>query len=651
MRFDPRFLDDIRARLPVSHVVGRKVALKKKGREFAGLSPFKAEKTASFFVNDQKGFYHCFASGEHGDIFTFLIKTEGLSFPEAVERLAAEAGVPMPVETRRDPERENRRQRLYDLMEETAAYFQRQLAINTGRDARQYLEGRQLKPETIAEFRIGYAPNSRTALKEHLAQQGFTPEEMATAGTLIAGEDIQTPYDRFRNRVMFPIGDAKGRIVAFGGRALSPDQPAKYLNSPETPLFHKGGLLFNAHRARQAAFETQSVLVVEGYMDVIALAQAGYANAVAPLGTALTADQLELLWRMAPEPSLCFDGDEAGRKAAHRAVDTAVPHLRSGNSLRFVFLPDGLDPDDLIRQRGAAALHGILETAKPLVDVLWEREWGRGEWTTPERRAAFESSLRELVRSIQDPGIRAHYGQVFKDRLYHTWRNQTRSSYISFKRQPNQEVDWRRHGASQKQGRKRPDGRFDNQHTARSSSLRQSVMVMSADQGIPSREALLLRTLLNHPWLMEDHAEEIADIAFTSPTAERLRTAIETLCVTENDLDNQSLRAQLENLRLGSDIELVERVSTHKSDKFAELGADRAEVEAGWHHTLALHKQQVLRDQLASAEADFRRTGDDDAMSRIIEIQRLIATSELIEAEQDERMHPAGMANGLGRPD
>ncbi|HUS97275.1 MAG TPA: DNA primase, partial [Hyphomicrobiaceae bacterium] len=390
MRFEPHFLDEIRARLPVSQVVGRKVALKKKGREFAGLSPFKTEKTPSFFVNDQKGFYHCFASGEHGDIFTFLIQTEGLSFPEAVERLATEAGVTMPVATQRDPEREDRRKRLYDLMEATAVYFSQQLSIPPGRDARAYLEGRQISEAAIAEFRIGFAPDSRTGLRDHLAGKGFTPQEMAAAGTLISGEDIRTPYDRFRNRIMFPISDAKGRVIAFGGRALSPDQPAKYLNSPETPLFHKGHVLYNAHMARPAAFERGAIIAVEGYMDVVALAQAGHPNAVAPLGTALTADQLQLLWRMVPEPTLCFDGDSAGQKAAHRAIDTALPHLKAGHSLKIAFLPDGMDPDDLVRQRGNGAFTSLLEQAKPLADVLWEREWQAGEWNTPERRAAFE---------------------------------------------------------------------------------------------------------------------------------------------------------------------------------------------------------------------------------------------------------------------
>lgn len=631
MRFEPRLLDEIRARLPVSHVVGRKVALKKKGREFAGLSPFKVEKTPSFFVNDQKGFYHCFATGEHGDIFTFLIKTEGLSFPEAVERLAAEAGVPMPVETRRDPERENRRDRLLALMEASAAFFQNQLAISGGREARLYLEGRQLAPEIIAEFRLGYAPNSRHALKDHLAKLGYTPAEMAEAGMQIAGDDIAQPYDRFRHRVIFPICDAKGRVVAFGGRALSSDQPAKYLNSPETPLFHKGHLLYNAHRARQPAFERNNIIVAEGYMDVIALAQAGHENAVAPLGTALTAEQIELLWRMVPEPTLCFDGDSAGLKAANRAVDTALPHLKTGHSLRFAFLPDGLDPDDLIRQRGAGAVTGVLDQARPLIDVLWDREWGTGEWTTPERRAAFEENLRKLIRLIPDPGIRAHYGQILKDRLFNVWRSQTRGSYVGARRQPSQEIDWRRHNqAARPNGRPSPKS-WDNQKTARSLSLRQSLMVTAEDNGIPHREALLIRTLLNHPWLVEDHAEEIAELEFASPVAIRLRDRIQALILADNSLDNAGLRSQLENLRSGSDIQLIESVATHKSDKFAEPGADRAHVETGWIDAVRLHRRHMLREELLNAETEFRHTGDDEVMSRIVEIQRLISTLEVQE--------------------
>jgi DNA primase len=327
MRFNPNFLDEIRARLPVSQVVGRKVALKKAGREYKGLSPFKTEKSPSFFVNDQKGFYHCFASGEHGDIFTFVMKTEGLEFPEAVERLAAEAGVPMPKQPERNVAEEDQRDRLYRLLEASATFFEESLRSWLGADARRYLEKRGLARDTIESFRLGFAPNSRTALTAHLKSKGFAPVDMAAAGMLIAGSDIPEPYDRFRNRVMFPILDLKGRVIAFGGRALEKDVPAKYLNSPETPLFHKGHTLFNAARARSVAHDKDRVIVVEGYMDVVALSEAGFPETVAPLGTALTEDQIKLLWRFAKDPILCFDGDSAGRKAADRGVEVALPWL------------------------------------------------------------------------------------------------------------------------------------------------------------------------------------------------------------------------------------------------------------------------------------------------------------------------------------
>ncbi len=303
MRFTPQFLDEIRARLSVSQVVSRKVALKKAGREYKGLSPFKTEKSPSFFVNDQKGFYHCFASGSHGDIFRFVMETEGLSFLEAVERLAGEAGVTLPKPEARDPafeQRQDERTRLLALLEVSVKFFEEQLRAPSGQEARRYIEKRGLQRETIDAFRLGFAPNGRSVLKEYLGKQGFTAQDMAASGMLISGDDIPTPYDRFRNRVMFPIQDAKGRTIAFGGRALDAAAPAKYLNSPETPLFHKGGVLFNAHRARPLAFNRARVIAVEGYMDVIALAEAGFGETVAPLGTALTEAQVQLLWQMTP---------------------------------------------------------------------------------------------------------------------------------------------------------------------------------------------------------------------------------------------------------------------------------------------------------------------------------------------------------------
>src|SRR6195256_2005694 len=360
MRFTPQFLEELRARLPVSEVVGRRVKLKKAGREFKGLSPFQQEKSPSFTVNDQKGFYHDFSSGKHGDIISFLMETEGVGFTEAVERLASMAGVPLPAATPDAARHEQRRKTLHDVMELAAKFFADTLASGNGAKARGYLGDRAISPSVQLQFRIGYAPGERFALKEHLGAQGIPVEDMIEAGLLVHGDDIPVPYDRFRNRVMFPIGDLAGRIVAFGGRALDKDAPAKYLNSPETPLFHKGALLYNGAAARKAAqLGAQNgipVIAVEGYVDVIAMVTAGYAATVAPLGTALTEDQLALLWKMAEEPILCFDGDAAGRRAAYRAVDLALPLIRAGKSLKFACLPEGHDPDDLVRAGGREAI-------------------------------------------------------------------------------------------------------------------------------------------------------------------------------------------------------------------------------------------------------------------------------------------------------
>ena len=335
MRFTPQFLDELKARLPVSEVVGRRVKLVRSGREFKGLSPFNKEKTPSFFVNDQKQAWFDFSSGKNGSIFDFVMESEGVSFPEAVERLAQMAGVPLPQVSREDEARDARRKTLHDVMELAAKFFQDTLASRNGAKARGYLADRGLDAATQLKFRLGYAPGERFALKEHLGSHGIPAEDMVEAGLLISGDDIPVPFDRFRDRVMFPITDLRGRVIAFGGRALEKDAQAKYLNSPETPLFHKGGTLYNIAAARQAAHDGSPIVAVEGYVDVIAMVNAGYPATVAPLGTALTEDQLGLLWKMADEPILCFDGDSAGLRAAYRAVDLAMPRLKPGKSLEI----------------------------------------------------------------------------------------------------------------------------------------------------------------------------------------------------------------------------------------------------------------------------------------------------------------------------
>jgi DNA primase len=419
MRFGPDILDDIRARLPVSQVAGRRVRLKRQGREHVGLSPFNQEKSPSFFVNDQKGFYHDFSSGKHGDIFTFLMETEGLSFPEAVERLAEEAGVRLPArdETPQVREAAQRRAGASEALEIAAAFFEAQLRAPEGEAARAYLVKRGISPATIAEFRLGLAPASRTALRDHLRSKNVPAEAALEAGLLIAPDDGGAPYDRFRDRVIIPIHDLRGRVVGFGGRALDPEAKPKYLNSPETPLFKKSELLFNAHRAREAAHKESRLVLVEGYMDAIALWQAGFKPVVAALGTAFNEAHVQNLWKLAPEPVICFDGDRAGLGAAHRAVDRVLPELKEGRSFWFAFLPDGEDPDDFVRRRGLDAFNALVAAARPLSDVLWDREAGRWPVDTPERMAGFEGRIREAVQAVKDRGVQRRYELHFRVRL------------------------------------------------------------------------------------------------------------------------------------------------------------------------------------------------------------------------------------------
>jgi DNA primase len=639
MKFDDHLLDDIRARLSVSQVVGRRVSLKKKGREFAGLSPFKVEKSASFFVNDQKGFYHCFASGEHGDIFTFVMKTEGLSFPEAVERLAQEAGVAMPERTReaRDPEVQDQRERLYALLKASADYFRAQLAGNAGTVARTYITRRGLKRETVTTFGMGFAPNSRFALKEHLAEKGFSVPDMVASGMLIGGEDIPVPYDRFRNRVMFPITDLKDRVIAFGGRALEADQPAKYLNSPETPLFHKGHILFNAARARPLAHTSGQILVVEGYMDVVALAEAGFGAAVAPLGTALTEDQIKLLWRIVPEPTLCFDGDSAGQKAAFRAIDTVLPHLKPGASLSFAFLPDGLDPDDLVRQRGAKAMADLVANPRPLADVLFERELALGDVSTPERRAGIEHRMRELTRSIQDPDVRGQYERDMRDRLFRAFRAASFAASVAAR--PPQSAPsaggWT--GARPQQAgagsRRSPQQRAGVMaRTPYSDSLKRNALTAPESTNLPRGEAVLLQAIVVHPWLLNTESEAIARIVLTGDATLRLRAALLSTQAQEKALDRESVRHQLESLGFGTELAALAACFSHRSDKFIEPEADEQTVLEGWLDALRLHERHGgSTNARHAAELAWRTDLSEDAAAEIFELHNGLAAARLDE--------------------
>lgn len=422
MRFDDRFLEELKSRLRPSDVVGKTVKLRRQGREYAGLSPFTKEKSPSFFVNDEKGFYHCFSSGKHGDIISFLQETERLTFAEAVERLAAEAGMSLPAVDPHAAREEQKRSSLGDWMELATAWFEAELRRPVGQAARAYLEKRGLPETEWSRFRIGFAPNNRTGLKDYLVAKGAKPGDLVDAGVLISPEDGGQPYDRFRDRIIFPITDSRGKVVSFGGRAMDPNARAKYLNGPETELFHKGRVLYGLFEARKILHDGQSgggkppMVVVEGYMDVIACQRAGV-PAVAAMGTALTEEQMEGLWRLHPTPTLCFDGDKAGQRAAHRAIDRALPLLKPGRSFLFSMPVGGKDPDDILRDQGPAALKAQLSDTKPFVQALFERERDVEPFDTPEQRTNLKVRLRTLAATIADKDLAHAYKEELLDRL------------------------------------------------------------------------------------------------------------------------------------------------------------------------------------------------------------------------------------------
>jgi DNA primase len=660
MHFTPQFLEELRARLPVSEVVGKRVKLKKAGKEWKGLSPFQQEKTPSFFVNDQKQAWFDFSSGRNGNIFSFLMETEGCSFPEAVERCAAMIGMPLPQASPDADRQEQRRRTLHDVMELAAKYFADTLASRHGAKARGYLADRALGPEIQLKHRMGYATAERFALKEHLGAQGIPVEDMVEAGLLVGGEDIPVPYDRFRDRVMFPITDQRNRVIAFGGRALDKDAQAKYLNSPETPLFHKGDTLYNIAAARQAAHDGATPIVVEGYVDVIAMVGAGFAAAVAPLGTALTENQLALLWRMADEPILCFDGDRAGQKAAFRAADLAMPHLKPGKSLRFALLPEGQDPDDLARSGGRAAVEEVIAAARPLAEMIWLREIEGGAYATPERRAALEARINELAQGIRDEVVRKYYRQDLRERLQRLFQPQGQDNGYRGNRFGNQQGNFQRRGDSPGNwsrnfpprgtsfgGRGRGGGFAQagpmtfpqGPYQAASPQLALSSLVRGQRAALSRREALILQTLINHPWLLHEHLEEVAALELAHPEAHRLRAGIIAAWASDHhhspDVEEQSekLRADLAKAGLSEILQRVERSITTGAVWGAQSRAAVDDVLATWRQLVALHHQwHSLLRELRDAELALGQDATDSNYGWLRDVKTRLAAVEGTEA-------------------
>ena len=592
MKFSDSFLDEIRARLAVSQVVSRRVPLKRAGREWKGLSPFNKEKTPSFTVNDQKGFYHCFSSGKHGDIFAFLMDTEGLSFPEAVERLAGEAGLELP---KPDPQYERtakERLGLYDALEAASRLFEDAFRAGEGRDALFYAEQRGLARATLQEFRIGFAANAKDALKTALIKRGFTEQQLLDTGLIIKPDDGRATYDRFRNRLTIPILDAKGRVIAFGARALDPAQEPKYLNSPETKLFDKGSTIFNFARARKAAFDQSELIVVEGYMDVIALHQAGLVNTVATLGTAFTERQMELLWQLAPEPVICFDGDRAGEAAAARAIDRMLPVLREGRSFRFAFLPEGSDPDDLVRSKGAGALAACLGAARPLIEVLWLRELKAQAIDTPERRAAFEARLEDLLGQIGNTRVRDHYRREVKNRLFNLWRES---------------------------GARR--GKLPADVVARPVAAARSTPLPSA-YGFATVIAL---ALVNHPWLLDRFAEEVASLEIRDKRLAALLGAVTSLIFEDHAITRQQLAERLATSPDGKLFDKLLRESAFTRVTFLQPNTPRPEVEAAFADLIYRFRALPSLTRELAEHADHLAEASDAEFERFAQLQLQVA--------------------------
>lgn len=621
MSFPKSFLDELKNRVRVSEVVGRRVKLTRKGREFVGLSPFNNEKTPSFTVNDDKQFYHCFSTGEHGDIIKFLEKTENLSFLEAVERLAAEAGMDMPQRDPREAAREEKRTDLYDVMTAAQDYFVQSLKRGKGAEARAYLVRRGLSEATIERFGIGFAPDDRAGLKAYMLGRDFKLPQMIEAGLLIGGEDIREPYDRFRNRVMFPITDARDRVVAFGGRALDPAAKAKYMNSPETPLFHKGRLLYNLAQARKPAYDGGIVVAVEGYMDVVALGQAGIDPVVAPLGTALTEEQIGLLWRLAPEPILCFDGDQAGIRAAHRAVERVLPLLKPGHSLRFALLPEGQDPDDLVRSGGKEAMWAVLDAAKPLSEMVWDKEVAAGSWDTPERKAQLQARIGAVVREIADPTVQGFYRDALNARLGQLLRPQRAAGGGGWQNQRPRQGGYAGGGA-RSGGFSSKKGRFGQNKNlflgTATPQLKQSQLVRGGDVAAAKRERLLVLTLLNHPWLLDEHGEAIAFADFGDRELDKIRNEIIDIAALHAPLDREGLRGHLDKRGILDIARRLESGGSLKSETFAWPDAPNDEVEDAWLHLLQWQDRAGdLQNELKAAERALAEELTDENLARL----------------------------------
>jgi DNA primase len=577
------FTDELRVRTPLSGVIGRRVRLARSGKQWKGCCPFHGEKSPSFYVYEDH--YHCFGCGAHGDAITFVMQSQRLSFMEAVGLLAAEAGLEVPKPTPEAAAAERRRLDITGVLEAVQHHYQRRLSLPDGRIARDYLLGRGLTEETIGRYGIGWA-GERGALTAELQREGVEPSQLEEAGLLRRDEESGRQFELFGQRVMFPIRDRRGAIVSFGGRTLGSGQP-KYVNGPETPVFSKRRTLFGLNLARLAVREGARLVVVEGYMDVIASAQAGFGGAVAPLGTALTVEQLEELWRISPGPVLCFDGDGAGARAASRALELALPLLTPERTLSFATLPPDEDPDSLVRKRGALAFEAVLEAARSPSEALYDVVRAASGATTPEQRAALRSNLIEAAGKIANPSLAGEYRRTLLDRFFAETR-------------PARPAPSGRSGprAGLRGGVRPPPPRFVRTRIDQATTLAEW-------------SRILVAILLQHPFLLHEVHAAFATLHVDDKLA-RLRDALIAWSEHAETLDSEGLIAHLTSSGYSSELEYVLTAGAMPLPTCALPGAMPAEAEAGWWHFFGFLNVDHLREEvgLAKLEADRNLTAE-----------------------------------------
>lgn len=616
MSIPPRFLDEIRNRLTLSEIIGRRISVQRAGREFKACCPFHKEKTASFTINDDKGFYHCFGCGAHGDVIGFVMQHDNLAFPDAVEMLAADAGLQMPKPDPAARKEAERQKDLYTLMESATKWFQDELNKAENKDIQTYLDQRGLGGQTQENFRIGYAPADGQALRKALKLQGYTDAMMIEACIAKASTKGGEPYIFFRDRVIFPVADKRGRIIAFGGRILpehirpqtNPDfKPPKYINSSDTPLFDKGRMLYGEQHARHAAREGHSVIVTEGYMDVIACHQAGFKGAVAPMGTALTEQQIASLWSMIPNdekvPVLCFDGDKAGRSAASRACQRILPLLKPNQSARFAFMPEGEDPDSLLRSGGMQALKAVLQASMPLFDFLWASYTAGRSFETPEKRAGLEKNMQKEVAQIQDPDVQRYYKELVRTRISETF----------FPRYQN------KNKPPANQGYKQP-----GQLKTPGSPLK---MKKPAQRGTEAKDRILLAAILNYPEIYDQIEEAFGEFHPANPRLNDLRQKIIALCEGAQDrpLDSAALRHNLELQGFQQEIDDILNESVYVHAAFCRPAnrsdSDEAHRAQSWLEFWRTMSGQTYAEEIKAGWKQAANEEDEEKLRNLLRIK------------------------------